>query len=146
MFKVLKLDKNNINNFIDKIYKYELLNFYDEAYTKDILIQSINEYDHIEVLVDDDKLIGYIIYRIVDVVHLLKIFIDDAYKGHGYAKLLFDSMIANSNGINKIYLEVRKNNASGVKFYTKNNFNIIDTKNNYYKNPIDDALIMVRND
>lgn len=146
MFKVLKLDKNNINNFIDKIYKYELLNFYDEAYTKDILIQSINEYDHIEVLVDDDKLIGYIIYRIVDVVHLLKIFIDDAYKGHGYAKLLFDSMIANSNGLNKIYLEVRKNNASAVKFYTKNNFNIIDTKNNYYKNPIDDALIMVRND
>lgn len=146
MFKVLKLDKNNINNFIDKIYKYELLNFYDEAYTKDILIQSINEYDHIEVLVDDDKLIGYIIYRIVDVVHLLKIFIDDAYKGHGYAKLLFDSMIANSNGINKIYLEVRKNNASAFKFYTKNNFNIIDTKNNYYKNPIDDALIMVRND
>lgn len=146
MFKVLKLDKNNINNFIDKIYKYELLNFYDEAYNKDILIQSINEYDHIEVLVDDDKLIGYIIYRIVDVVHLLKIFIDDAYKGHGYAKLLFDSMIANSNGLNKIYLEVRKNNASAVKFYTKNNFNIIDTKNNYYKNPIDDALIMVRND
>ena len=146
MFKVLKLDKNNINNFIDKIYKYELLNFYDEAYTKDILIQSINEYDHIEVLVDDDKLIGYIIYRIVDVVHLLKIFIDDAYKGHGYAKLLFDSMIANSNGLNKIYLEVRKNNASAVKFYTKNNFNIIDTKKNYYKNPIDDALIMVRND
>ena len=146
MFKVLKLDKNNINNFIDKIYKYELLNFYDEAYNKDILIQSINEYDHIEVLVDDDKLIGYIIYRIVDVVHLLKIFIDDAYKGHGYAKLLFDSMIANSNGLNKIYLEVRKNNASAVKFYTKNNFNIIDTKKNYYKNPIDDALIMVRND
>ena len=146
MFKVLKLDKNNINNFIDKIYKYELLNFYDEAYNKDILIQSINEYDHIEVLVNDDKLIGYIIYRIVDVVHLLKIFIDDAYKGHGYAKLLFDSMIANSNGLNKIYLEVRKNNASAVKFYTKNNFNIIDTKKNYYKNPIDDALIMVRND
>lgn len=146
MLKVLRLDNNNINCYIDILTQYELSNFNDEAYNKDTLLHSITDYDHIDVLLDDDKLIGYIIYRTLDIIHLFKIFIDDAYKGNGYAKLLLESMIDNSKGLKEIYLEVRKNNISAVNIYKKNKFKIIDTKINYYKNPTDDALIMVRND
>ena len=146
MLKVLKLNKDNINDYIDIIHKYEESVFNDEAYSKELLLNSITGYDNIDILLDDKTLIGYIIYRYVDVIHLLKIFIDDKFKGNGYAKLLLDNMIKNSNGINKVYLEVRKNNISAIRFYEKNNFQIIDTKKNYFINPNDDALIMVKND
>ncbi len=146
MLKVLKLNKDNINDYIDIIHKYEESVFNDEAYSKELLLNSITGYDNIDILLDDKTLIGYIIYRYVDVIHLLKIFIDDKFKGNGYAKLLLDNMIENSNGINKVYLEVRKNNISAIRFYEKNNFQIIDTKKNYFINPNDDALIMVKND
>ena len=139
MFRVLKLDNNNKYDYIDKLYEYEKTAFYNEAYNKDLLLKSINEYDTIEILLKDDCLIGYIIYRKLDVIHILKIFIDDKYKGNGYAKLLLDSLD------DKIYLEVRKNNVSAIRFYEKNNFKIIDIKKDYYQNPTDDALIMVRN-
>ena len=91
-------------------------------------------------------MIGYIIYRNLDIIHLFKIFIADDYRGKNTAKLLIDNMISTSNGINKVYAEVRKNNISAINFYKKNNFKIIDTKKNYYQNPTDDALIMVKDD
>lgn len=149
MFKILKLDKDNIYKYIDDITQYEKDNFYDEAYTYKQIEEFINEYDNIEVLLFNDKLIGYIIYRDLDIIHLFKIYINDCFKGKGYAKLLLDSMISHCINNNKIYAEVRSNNLSAIKFYNKNGFKILGNKKDFYKNPKDNAIILekvVKND
>lgn len=142
MLSIIKLNSNIINKYIDEIYSLETKYFYDEAYTKQSIYELINEYDNIDILLNNNILIGYVIYRKLDIIHIFKILIRDNYRGKEYAKLLLDNIILTSKNFNKIYIEVRNNNQSAIKFYKKNGFYIINTINNFYKNPIDNAIIM----
>ena len=47
-----------------------------------------------------------------------------------------------SRGCESAFLEVAKGNASAVKLYEKFGFEPIYIRNNYYKDPPDDAVIM----
>lgn len=44
--------------------------------------------------------------------------------------------------VRQVWLEVRKNNKTAIEFYQKNNFQIIYTRKNYYRSPVEDALVM----
>ncbi|MBR4314569.1 MAG: GNAT family N-acetyltransferase, partial [Lachnospiraceae bacterium] len=52
--------------------------------------------------------------------------------------------IAKRYNSKKLMVEVRSKNNSAIEFYLKNGFNRISERNNYYKNPSDDALIFER--
>lgn len=142
MFNIIRLNHDNINQYISELSLLEKNNFNNEAYTKDLLYSSINEYDNIIVLLDEDILIGYAIYRTLDIIHLFKIYIKTEYRRNSYAKGLLDYIIENSKTFNKIYIEVRKNNINALNFYDKNGFKIINQISNFYQNPKDDAIIM----
>lgn len=44
--------------------------------------------------------------------------------------------------VEQMLLEVRKSNVSAIALYCKNGFKNIDIRKNYYKNPVEDAIIM----
>lgn len=135
------------------ISEFENNYFHDEAYSLGTLEKMLEDNyilknnDNIFEISSDDELIGYIIFHVSDdFTDIYKIFVRDGDKRKGYATLLLDKVvdIAKRYNSKKIMVEVRSKNNSAIEFYIKNGFNRISERNNYYKNPSDDALIFER--
>ncbi len=135
------------------ISEFENNYFHDEAYSLEALGKMLEDNyllknnDNIFEISSDDELIGYIIFHVSeDFTDIYKIFIRDGDKRKGYATMLLDKVvdIAKRYNSKKLMVEVRSKNNSAIEFYIKNGFNKISERNNYYKNPSDDALIFER--
>ena len=138
---------------IKLISEFEINEFSSEAYSFDMLNDMmkdnylLKDNDNIFVLLDDEDLIGYIIFHISkDFTDIFKIFIRDNDKRKGYATMLLNKVIdlAKRYNSHKLMVEVRAKNLNAINFYKKNNFEQISIRDKYYKNPTDDALIFER--
>ena len=138
---------------IKLISEFENFVFKDEAYSYVALNEMLkdnyllNNNDNIFEISNDDDLIGYVIFHVSsDFTDIYKIFIRDNDKNKGYATMLLNKVIeiAKRYTSKKLMIEVRSNNLPAINFYKKNEFNQISIRKNYYKNPIDDALIFER--
>ena len=138
---------------IDLIAELETMHFFGEAYSKSTIENFVsNNYKlkdntNIFVVENDDELIGYAIFSIMDdFTDIYKIFIRESDRLKGYGTMLIDKIIELAKRYNskKLMIEVRKNNKTAASFYITNNFKNISTRKNYYKNPPDDALIYER--
>lgn len=96
----------------------------------------------------DGVIISYIAFQVVcDEATLMSIATSSDYRKNGYANLLLEeseNILKNLN-IDKIFLEVRAKNINAINLYKKNNFKELSVRKNYYKEPDDDALIMIKN-
>lgn len=135
------------------ISEFELNEFHDEAYSFDTLSDIMKDNyllknnDNIFEISNEEDLIGYIIFHITeDFTDIYKIFIRDNDKRKGYATDLLNKVIELAKRYNskKIMIEVRSKNVSAINFYIKNGFEKISVRKDYYKNPVDDALIFER--
>ena len=135
------------------ISEFELNEFRDEAYSFDTLTDMMKDNyllknnDNIFEISNEEDLIGYIIFHVSeDFTDIYKIFIRDNDKRKGYATELVNKVIEIAKRYNskKIMIEVRSKNNNAISFYKKNGFEQISTRKDYYKNPIDDALIFER--
>ena len=135
------------------ISEFENNYFHDEAYSLNSLEKMLEDNyilknnDNIFEISSENELIGYVIFHVSeDFTDIYKIFIREGDKRKGYATMLLDKVIDISKRYNskKLMVEVRSKNDSAIEFYIKNGFNKISVRNNYYKNPTDDALIFER--
>lgn len=138
---------------LNLIYEFEINEFHDEAYSFDTLSDIMKDNyllknnDNIFEISNDEDLIGYIIFHITDdFTDIYKIFIRDNDKRKGYATDLLNKVIELAKRYNskKIMIEVRSKNVSAINFYKNNGFEQITVRKDYYKNPLDDALIFER--
>lgn len=141
------------NEHLSLISEFENDNFNNEAYSYDMLFDMLKDNyilknnDNIFEVSNDDELIGYIIFHVSDdFTDIYKIFIRDNDKHKGYATMLLNKVIDISKRYNskKLMVEVRSKNSIAISFYTKNSFQRISVRKDYYKNPNDDAIIMER--
>ena len=140
--------RNATINDLNTICNLEEKNFSNEKYSyitlKDF-IDNVTKLDIVRVLTKEDKIIGYIIYRINDdLAEIFKICIDSFYRRMGYGALLLDDFLnyIRFKNINKIMLEVRSDNLNAISFYKAYGFIELDRRLSYYKNPECDAIIM----
>ena len=93
------------------------------------------------------EIIGFIIFWIIeDVSELHNIAISESYKRNGHAISLINYMFEFVKKKTKeIFLEVRTSNLSAINLYKKLKFKEITVRQNYYKNPIEDALVFKKN-
>lgn len=90
------------------------------------------------------KLIGYIfIYYNQDYLELINIIVEKQMQRQGYGKLLLNTALrlAVKKGILKIILEVRATNHAAIAFYKSFGFIQIGTREKYYSDTNEDALI-----
>ncbi len=64
-------------------------------------------------------------------------------RGVGSRLLSFATKTERGRGLETIFLEVRKQNHTAISFYESHMFKKIGERKNYYKNPDDDAIIML---
>ena len=71
---------------------------------------------------------------------VLQIGVKGAYQGQGIASALFATLPTDK----EIFLEVRKSNQRVQAFYKKEKMAVIAERKAYYRNPVEDAIIMKR--
>ncbi|MGO9376926.1 MAG: ribosomal protein S18-alanine N-acetyltransferase [Dissulfurispiraceae bacterium] len=104
-------------------------------------------YSIMRVAVLDKRIVGYVIAKlIIDEGHLLDLAVHPEFRMRGIARLLMQDVLrgVRFNGGRAFFLEVRASNCAALKLYADLGFNVIGTRKNYYKNPMEDAFIMMR--
>ena len=130
-----------------EIARLEAENFTD-AWSEESL-GSTFEYDYNHLLIEekDGRVVGYIIYAdIQGDAELLRIAVDKRYRRTGIGNKLMKDMISElvEAGTDRISLEVRAHNLPAIALYKKYGFEEIFVRENYYHNPDDDALILIK--
>ena len=134
-------------NIMREIARLEAENFTD-AWSEESL-GSTFEYDYNHLLVEekDGRVVGYVIYAdIQGDAELLRIAVDKRYRRTGIGNKLMKDMISElvEAGTDRISLEVRAHNLPAIALYKKYGFEEIFVRENYYHNPDDDALILIK--
>lgn len=92
------------------------------------------------------ELNGYLIGNLVSgESELLRIAIKDKFKSKGLSNLIMNTYLKyTGDKASSYFLEVRSNNYIARKLYEKYGYQSIATRKNYYSNPVDDAVIYLR--
>lgn len=121
------------------------LKFLGETIGEELLLDSIKTPHLYFYVVEDINVIGYIgAYILAGQTEILNFVIDEKYQRQGIGQKLFDEILEDSK-INKsesVVLEVKVNNEKGIRFYTKNGFEIVNIRKNYYADGTDAYLML----
>jgi ribosomal-protein-alanine N-acetyltransferase len=95
------------------------------------------------------ELVGFcVISVVIDEAEILQLVIAKAQQRNGLGYYLLNQICSSleADGITQVFLEVRVGNDSAIRLYEKALFNMVGTRNNYYKikNKTYDALLMSR--
>jgi ribosomal-protein-alanine N-acetyltransferase len=91
-------------------------------------------------------LVGYAcLMIIVDEAHLTNIAVTGAYRRQGIGSLLLHDMISKAEirRCRAMFLEVRRSNLDARAFYARYGFTELYRRRDYYRRPVEDALILV---
>ena len=101
-------------------------------------------HNHALVALSDDRIVGYCIYSsLLGEAELLRIAVAPELRRCGIARALLSEMLS-LTASDTVYLEVRSQNTPAITLYERFGFRANGTRRNYYKNPGDDALLMLR--
>ncbi|HNW16857.1 MAG TPA: ribosomal protein S18-alanine N-acetyltransferase [bacterium] len=87
-----------------------------------------------------------ILSEVLDEAEIIQVAVRKESTGRGIGTQLVKEVAeyCKSNGVRKIFLEVRVSNRSAEKIYLKNGFEKVGMRRSYYSNPVEDALIMAK--
>ena len=97
--------------------------------------------------VEGDHLVGYLLAILIpEEAHLGNIAVHPDARRRGIAQMLLDDLLsaAAREGVKRVTLEVRETNQIARKFYYNNDFIDVAIRKNYYRNPMEDAIVMLR--
>lgn len=99
------------------------------------------------VVEKDKSLVAYAgIWLIINEGHITNLAVKEEYRGKGVGDLLIKSLInfAERKDLDILTLEVRKSNNIAINLYEKYKFEKTGIRNEYYRDNMEDALIMTR--
>ena len=96
---------------------------------------------------EDGKVIAYVIGRLIapeGEIYRVAVAPHKRQRGIGYRLLDYAVKTTKGHGLERLFLEVRSRNIPAIKLYTAYGFKEIGIRKNYYKDPQDDAIVMLR--
>jgi ribosomal-protein-alanine N-acetyltransferase len=96
---------------------------------------------------DSKKIVGYVIALVVaNEAEILNLATDVSLRRQGIGGELLDAGIAavDARGAGQIFLEVRESNQPALALYRSRGFSPIGQRRKYYRNPVEDALVLRR--
>ncbi len=97
--------------------------------------------------IKDGELVGYILGRLIapeGEIYRIAIMPKYRRRGIGYRLLDYARKTERGRGLECLFLEVRSENTPAISLYKAYGFSEIGRRRGYYKNPDDDAIIMLR--
>ena len=99
------------------------------------------------VLPPENRVAGYVIaFAIGPDAELLNVAVEPESRGKGFAGQMLDAVLIQlgNSGVRTAFLEVRESNAAARGLYGSRGFKEIGRRKNYYRRPVEDALVMRR--
>lgn len=129
--------------FLDSILQLNYLSYKKDIWTKEQYKDDIKlKYSNYYGLFENKQLLGYVHFHHFDEqAELINFAIHPLYQGKGLGFTLLKQSMELLQ-FQQCLLEVRNSNHSAISVYKKIGFEIISQRANYYKDPIEDALIM----
>jgi ribosomal-protein-alanine N-acetyltransferase len=93
------------------------------------------------------ELIGYVIGLFLGgESEVADLAVEPSARGRGVGKLLLDQLLSESQseGAQKVFLEVRASNMAAQALYGSRGFEVVGRRKGYYRNPVEDALLLRR--
>ena len=121
--------------------------FGDPFMHKDIFSYICSEPGMCFTALDDSGVVGYIIGRKIPPegeIYRIAVREDKRQRGIGYRLLSYALKTEGGSGVETVFLEVRSKNAPARALYTSYGFREMGIRKNYYQNPSDDAVVMVK--
>ena len=97
--------------------------------------------------IDGGEVIAYVIGRLIapeGEIYRVAVAPHKRQRGIGYRLLDYAVKTSKGQGLERLFLEVRSKNVPAIRLYTAYGFKEIGIRKNYYKNPDDDAIVMLR--
>ncbi|HWF13859.1 MAG TPA: ribosomal protein S18-alanine N-acetyltransferase [Candidatus Acidoferrales bacterium] len=94
----------------------------------------------------DRQVVGFLAGRpVADEFEILNLAVGKNFRRNGIATKLLRSAIetARAAAATQIFLEVRPSNAPGIALYTHLAFRVCGRRKNYYRDPVEDALLLI---
>jgi [ribosomal protein S18]-alanine N-acetyltransferase len=133
---------------LDEVLEIERLSFSDpwsrEMFRSELLIGGGT---YARMAERNGKVIGYLLAVLVeDEAHLGNLAVHPTERRSGVGQGLLDDLLqmAETRGVQRVTLEVRASNQNARKFYYHNGFIDVAMRKNYYRNPVEDAIVMLR--
>lgn len=107
-----------------------------------------NPHSRYLIWVEAQTILGFIAYhQIFYEFEMMHVVVSPAYQGQkkGSELLLQLSEKAQEAAVNQIFLEVRASNHAAQRLYEKAGFEVLGQRKNYYQEPEEDAILMVKN-
>lgn len=95
----------------------------------------------------DGTPVGYVVtWFLVEEAEIANLAVESAHRGIGVGAMLLDAALSATmeRGITTVYLEVRDSNRAARALYGSRGFEEVGRRRNYYRAPVEDALIMRR--
>jgi ribosomal-protein-alanine N-acetyltransferase len=92
------------------------------------------------------RLAGYIVARMgSEELHINNVAVREVYRGRGIGRDLLNRILEEGkrSGIPRAFLELRAGNAAALALYEKCGFRVTATRQRYYSDPVEDALVMI---
>ncbi len=139
-FRTMRMDD------LDAIMDIEPL-IYTYPWTRGNFSDSLNSGYTAQVLLEDEKIIGYSLMMLVlDEAHLLNLSVAKTYQRQGLGCTLLEHMVdvAKNKQMANMFLEVRQSNLSAIALYENMGFNEMAVRRHYYPadNGREDAILM----
>jgi ribosomal-protein-alanine N-acetyltransferase len=99
------------------------------------------------VLPPENRVVGYVIaFAIGGDAELLNVAVEPPHRGKGFAGQMLDAVLIQlaALGVRAAFLEVRESNGAALGLYGSRGFKEIGRRKNYYRRPVEDALVMRR--
>jgi len=120
---------------------------FDEAWSKQVMLESMQFGYDLHVCYDQHILVGYVLSQdILSETQVMQIGVHAEYRRMGVAKNLMQMLLRAKQDIQTFMLEVRASNLGAQVFYTEMGFAAVGVRPNYYSKtktkPLEDAVIM----
>ena len=130
-----------------EIAEMEKATFGDPFNQKDIFSYICSDNGMCFTAIDESGVVGYILGTKIPPegeIYRIAVREDKRQRGIGYRLLSYGLKTEMGHGVETVFLEVRSQNAPARALYKAYGFKEIGIRKNYYQNPSDDAVIMVK--
>lgn len=121
--------------------------FADPFCEKDISSYICSEGGMCFIALDESGAVGYIIGRKIPPegeIYRIAVREDKRQRGIGYRLLSYAMKTERGQGVETVFLEVRQRNTAARALYLSYGFTECGIRRNYYQNPTDDAVVMIK--
>ena len=151
-FRKLSKDDNKILSKLISTEGFNYAEFLNIGWSENQINEQLSKTTNFSYgIIYNNSLISFILGDLFNIekiseYEILLMYVCKDFRGKGLGTKLLNKIEENNTRLKKIYLEVSKNNAEGISFYTKMKFIGMHTRKNYFfiKNKYTDALTMVK--